>query len=85
MKKKIFFGAFCLAIACAGAMVYSSQLIQGNSSRNAMLQGDVEALSSCEITKGGGVKLKCAGEVGACTTSYMGYTLTCSGTKVKVN
>lgn len=48
MKKKIFFGAFCLAIACAGTMVYSNQLIQGNSSRNAMLQGDVEALSSCE-------------------------------------
>ena len=80
MKKKVL-GAFCLAIAWAGVMAYSSQILEGKSSRGVMLQGDVEALSSCEINRGGSVKYLCVGEQGSCSTSYMGYTLTCSGTK----
>lgn len=45
---------------------------------------DVEAISSCEITKKGSntILLLCTGEKDLCQTSKWGYTLTCSGKKV---
>ena len=46
-----------------------------------LMLANVEALADCEITKGGSVKLKCTGD-GSCSKSYLGYTLTCDGTKV---
>ena len=45
---------------------------------------DVEAITSCEITKNGGktIMLLCTGEKDLCQTSKWGSTLTCSGKKV---
>lgn len=83
MNKKLF-GALCLAIACVGAVAYSSQYFINDSSRNAMMLGDVEALSSCEITKGDKVKFKCTDNTGECSISGFGATLKCSGKKVAV-
>lgn len=83
MNKKLF-GALCLAIVCVGAVAYSSQYFMSNSSRDAVLMSEVEALSSCEITRGNKViKFACSGNTGTCTASAYGYTLTCNGTKVK--
>ena len=44
MNKKII-GALCLAIACAGAAVYSNQKFNDNSPSNSLLLENVEALS----------------------------------------
>lgn len=55
MKKKIL-GAFSLAVACAGAMVYSNQYFESGSSRDAMLLENVEALSE---TDAGSIYLPC--------------------------
>lgn len=49
-----------------------------------MMLGDVEALSSCEITKGDKVKFKCTDNTGECSISGFGATLKCSGKKVAV-
>lgn len=53
MKNK-FLGALCLAIACAGAMAYSSRYSEDNPS--VVLMENVEALSQSES---GGVYLPC--------------------------
>lgn len=55
MKNK-FLGALCLAIACAGAMAYSSRYSEDNPSRDVVLMENVEALSQSES---GGVYLPC--------------------------
>ena len=54
MKNK-FLGALCLAIACAGAMAYSSRYSEDNPSRDVVLMENVEALSQSES---GGVYLR---------------------------
>ena len=55
MKNK-FLEALCLAIACAGAMAYSSRYSEDNPSRDVVLMENVEALSQSES---GGVYLPC--------------------------
>ncbi len=55
MKNK-FLGALCLAIACAGAMAYSSRYSEDNPSSDGVLMENVEALSQSES---GGVYLPC--------------------------
>lgn len=49
---------------------------------DSLFERDVEALSYCEVTNHGSVKLTCDGD-GTCSTTYMGATLVCDGTKVK--
>jgi hypothetical protein len=77
MKKKISF-----AVLVAAVVVWNVNLIL--SSQNCEMidlrLADVEAVADCEIVKNGSVKLKCSG-INTCSTSYMGYTLTCDGTK----
>ena len=79
MKKNILKATLVAAFALiAGFNVYNSQKSDVMSE---LALANVEALADCEITKGGSMKLKCTGD-GSCSKSYLGYTLTCDGTKV---
>ncbi len=40
---------------------------------------NVEAMASCEISRGDNVKFECEGEEGECKETHVGYTLVCSG------
>ena len=69
-------GALCLAIARVGAVAYSIQYSESNSSIDAVLMSDVEALSSCEITRGNKViKIAYSGDAGTCTGKVCDQTL----------
>ena len=78
MKKMIKIAFVAAFAAVAGYGVYANQQSEAMSD---LMLANVEALADCEITKGGSVKLKCTGD-GSCSKSYLGYTLTCDGTKV---
>ncbi len=78
MNKKFFGGITILAITTVIMMNLNL-----NAKHNYLLDislANVEAEASCEITKGDKVVLKCSGP-GTCSTKYLGYTLTCDGTK----
>ena len=71
-----------MAMAGVGAMkTYGAYTAANMSDSDLLLAENVEALSSCEITKKGKVVLRCTGD-NRCSTTYLGYTLTCDGTKV---
>lgn len=79
MKKKIFGAALIAAMALAAGWNF-------NQSKNEVELSDltlsnVEATAMCEVTKGDKVRLKCTGKE-TCSTTYLGHTLTCDGTKV---
>jgi hypothetical protein len=78
MKKKIFGGIALLAIAAVAA--WNVNLDAKNNDLSAPSLTDIEAAADCEVTKGGSVKLSCSGS-GSCSTTYLGYTLTCDGSK----
>ncbi len=72
-----------IAIACILAMsgittFYSLKCINYPVS---LLDDECDALTSCEITsKKGEVVFSCSGE-NTCSSTHLGYTLTCDGTK----
>jgi hypothetical protein len=78
MKKK-FFGALVVVAIAVGAMI-NVNLNKSNNHAGNLALANVEALADCEITRGGTTILSCSGS-GSCSTKYMGYTLTCDGTK----
>jgi len=78
MKKKIFAGVAVLAVTIVVAWNVNISS-KANETLNVSL-ANVEANAECEITKGNSVKLRCSG-ANTCSTPYLGYTLTCDGTK----
>ena len=76
MKKKIIIVSFASIVAgiVTGIVCQSTEL----------LKNDVEALSTCEITKKDRVIFLCARDENTCEVTYLGYTLTCSGDKCEV-
>jgi hypothetical protein len=79
MKQRIKLLVVMLLIVALG---FSAHRIKSN--RLVAGLDEVEALAWCEITsKDNKVKLVCSGNAGLCSYTYLGYTLTCNGTKVK--
>ena len=78
MKKLLF--ALSLA-SLSFAVGYKAYVSQQRANISDLEKANVEALASCEITKGDNVKFSCEGENGSCKITYLGYTLTCSGEK----
>jgi len=71
MKKLLILTSMLISMAaiCFGLYANYSLLFQKDA-----------ALAACEITdKKGKVIFKCVGEDGECSTSMLGYTLTCTG------
>jgi hypothetical protein len=81
MKKK-FFGSLAVVAILLIYTVAAFNISIGFKDNNipVMSMENVEAIAGCEITKNGKVVLNCSGG-GKCSTTYMGYTLTCDGTK----
>lgn len=77
--KKFFFSAI-VVIAFAVGTVINANLNNASNNKNDLLLNNVDAMASCEVTRGSSVKLSCSGS-GTCSTTYMGYTLTCDGHK----
>lgn len=73
MKKKKVLGAFCLAIACVGAMVYSVHFFSSSSSNELMVQ-NVEALSGQES----GMAYTCYNTITSKDGCQVRYCPTCS-------
>lgn len=82
MKKKVLLMLPCIVAVSAigGVKTVKSIQVSNKTTVAALLSNNVESMSFCEITKGGKVRLKCTG-AGTCSTTYMGYTLTCDGKK----
>jgi len=78
MKKKKIISTFVVALVVVVVCFVS---IQKSSSLTPMFSSDIEALSMCEVTFKGKVRLKCMGE-GTCSASYGGAILVCDGTKI---
>jgi hypothetical protein len=77
-KMKKFFGV----IGVAAFAVVVALSVNASLNRNATFDvtlANVEALSSCEITRGNNTVFSCIGDTGTCSDSSWGYTLTCSG------
>ena len=81
MKKLLF--ALSLA-SLSFAVAYKAYVSQQRADISNLEKANVEALASCEITRGDNVKFSCEGEQEICSITYMGYTLTCSGRKVNI-
>ncbi len=81
MKKKLLFaaGAVLLASAVSAFVCVNKE----NNSIDGLFDDSIEALASCEISKGDTIKYLCSGNNGKCTITYMGFTLTCDGEEVK--
>ena len=78
--KKIFFGVVLVVVIAVGAMTNVNLNRVGNHNYDLAL-ANVDAIASCEVTSSDGKSiLNCTGS-GSCTKSYLGYTLTCTGTK----
>lgn len=82
MKAKIVYvAAATLILAIVALAVYFSCGIASH-----LCSDDVEALSSCEVTRGEGdnavVLFQCEGE-GFCSKTIRGFTLTCDGKMVE--
>jgi hypothetical protein len=78
MKKYILGGI--AAVAIAAVAVTNVKLGAKNDDLSVITLDNVEATAACEISRGGEVKLSCSG-ANNCSTTYLGYTLTCDGTK----
>lgn len=78
MKKTIKIAFVAAFAAVAGYGIYTSQ--KSNVEMSDLAMTNVEALADCEVSKKDKVVLSCAG-LGSCSTTYLGYTLTCDGTK----
>lgn len=83
MKKRILKNA-AIGVAVCSLPLLSMVGVNGARNHKAnLLLSEAEALSSCEVTKGGTVKYVCKDNEGECKATYLGITLKCSGTKVK--
>lgn len=78
MRKNILFACAVTALLVGVFMTKSSS--QQKKLVNMTLT-ETEAIAGCEITKKGKVVLDCSGTK-SCSTTYLGYTLTCDGQKV---
>ena len=76
MKKFLF--ALSLA-SLSFAVGYKAYVSQQRANISDLEKANVEALTSCEITRGDNVKYNCDGDTGKCEITYLGHTLTCSG------
>lgn len=81
MKK---FLGIVMVLAGSAYLLY----LDNNSLNKLLIQNialdNIEAVAECEVTnKRGKVLLKCTGS-DSCSTTYMGHTLTCDGTKVSL-
>ncbi len=82
MKAKIVYVAVAtLFLAVVALAVYFSCIVS-----SPLCSDDMEALSSCEVTRGEGdnavVLFQCEGE-GLCSKTIRGFTLTCDGKMVE--
>jgi hypothetical protein len=80
MYKKIIGGITVIAIAAVAA--WNVSLNRNEMSISGVALGNVEAVASCEISRGNNTVFECRGEDGLCTDTRFGYTLTCSGVRV---
>lgn len=80
MKKKYFIGI--AVVAMLGIAAWNVNLSSQNNELSSISLTDIDAVADCEVRTNAGniVILRCSG-AGSCSTSYGGYTLTCSGTK----
>ena len=79
MKKKILGVAIIATLAITAGWNYlqSKQSVELSN----LTLNNIEATAMCEVTKGDKVRLKCTDKE-TCSTTYLGHTLTCDGTKV---
>ena len=76
MKKLLF--ALSLA-SLSFAVGYKAYVSQQRANISDLEKANVEALASCEITRGDNLIFECEGEVGTCIIQYLGYNITCTG------
>ena len=79
-KRKIFTAVSICALSAIG--IFFGIINTENNTYTCDLSANVEAISSCEITKDNKTLLMCSGEKERCRTTKWGYTLECSGKKV---
>lgn len=72
MKKVVLLLIVILTVAITALSIFKNR-------QNHIFEHDLEALSWCEVSFGGGVVYSCSGDDGTCTKTYKGVTLSCSG------